>query len=468
MDARSTDLWDRCLQSIKRKIQPQSFETWFAPIHVRHLTSDEAVVSVPNSFFADWLEEHYAWLISSTMQEELSWKPRLKFEVKKASEAEQVQIPFVQSESPSQKRALPEPHQLVPTTFSQLSKFQAELVFPLNPRYRFDNFVVGDSNEVSFSAARAVAESPGQTAFNPLVLYGGVGLGKTHLLQAIGDYCYRHGTARNVVYVTAEKFFVDYLAGVEQKDTSEFYHIYRNADVLLVDDIQFYVKTEGCQREFIHTFNALYQNDKQIVISSDRPPSHLKGFEDRLISRFQWGLVTDIEAPDLSTRVAILLQKAEEMNVALSQEVACFLAEQINTNIRELEGALKRLLAFSNLQGYPLTLETAKNTLLIQPKRRSSPQISIEGIQKAAADFFKISMETLVGATRKQEVTTARHISMYLSKSLTGAPLKTIGVQFGNRDHTTVIHACRSVERKLSQDPGFEDLVNQLQSNIMG
>ena len=469
----STDPWRRCLQSIQGKIQPQSFATWFAPTSARRLTAEEAVIEVPNSFFADWLEEHYAWLILSTIQEELSWQPKLAFAVgvqttqppaQEIPQIQQVPIHFQQNEPHAP--ALTSPSHHAPNHHAPKKEINKP-VFPLNPRYRFDNFVVGESNEFSFSVAKAVAESPGQTAFNPLVLYGGVGLGKTHLLQAIGDHCIQTGTAKNVVYVTAEKFFSDYIEGVNKKDTSDFHRIYRQADVLLVDDIQFYVKTEGCQREFIHTFNALHQSDKQIVISSDRPPADLKGFEDRLISRFQWGVVSDISAPDLSTRIAIILQKAEEVDVLLPPEVVQYLAEHVDTNIRELEGALKRLVAYTKLRGCELNVETARETLLNRPQKRIST-VSIEGILKAASDFFQIPTEKLVGATRKQDVATARHISMYLSKSLTGAPLKAIGIQFGNRDHTTVIHACRSVESKLTKDPEFEDLVNQLQSQIVG
>jgi len=468
----STDLWDRCLQSIQGKIQPQSFATWFAPTSARNITADEAIIQVPNSFFADWLEEHYAWLILSTIQEVLSWQPKLSFAVgtevsqqvaEEVYPVEPVQSPIEQGTTHAPMLPGLNSPSLPSVTESRPNK----PVFPLNPRYRFDNFVVGESNEFSFSVAKAVAESPGQTAFNPLVLYGGVGLGKTHLLQAIGDYCIRNGTAKNVVYVTAEKFFSDYIDGVNKKDTSEFYKVYRQADVLLVDDIQFYVKTEGCQREFIHTFNALHQNDKQIIISSDRPPADLKGFEDRLISRFQWGVVTDISAPDLSTRVAIIQQKAEELDTFVPQEVVQYLAEHVDTNIRELEGALKRLVAYVKLRGCELGIETARETLLNRPQKKITT-VSIEGILKAASEFFQIPTEKLVGSTRKQDVATARHISMYLSKSLTGAPLKTIGLQFGNRDHTTVIHACRSVESKLSKDPEFEDLVNQLQNQIVG
>ena len=459
MSESPSDLWSRCLKSIRRKIQAQSFQTWFGPTSSRLMNSEEAVIEVPTSFFGDWLDEHYAWLIRATVEEETSWKPRLEFVVREDSEKIRGPVDFSppESEAPTVEEA--------PLVEMETDPPPANLRFPLNPRYRFENFVVGQSNEVSFTVTKAVAELPGQTAFNPLVIYGGVGLGKTHLLQAIGDFCVQNRTAQNVVYVTAEKFISDYITSIRQNDTSEFVKTYRSADVLLVDDIQYFVQTEGCQREFIHTFNALYQNDKQIVISSDRPPAFLKGFEDRLISRFQSGLVTDIEAPDLETRIAILDRKAEELGMDLSEEVARFLAEQVHTNIRELEGALKRLFAFSSTKRLPLSVDLAREKLVGRPKTVPVP-ISIEGILQAAADFFQISVENLVGPTRKQEIATARHVSMYLSKSLTGAPLKTIGNQFGNRDHTTVIHACRSVEQKLSKDPGFEDLVTQLQDRI--
>lgn len=459
MDERSSDLWNRCLYAIQEKIQDQSFETWFAPIKARQFTSEEVILVVPERIYADWLEQNYIGLIKTTIQEVFTWNPRITFAVGDTHQ----QMPSHVKDAPGFMQEAPlDSVSTVPSIHPE----PVQPVFPLNPRYRFDNFVVGESNEVSFSAAKATAESPGQTAFNPLVLYGGVGLGKTHLLQAIGAHCIEMGTAQRVVYVTAQQFLTDYLEGINRGTISNFHQTYRQADVLLVDDIQYYVKTEGCQREFIHTFNALFQADKQIIISSDRPPSHLKGFEDRLISRFQWGLVTNIEAPDLSTRVAILMQKEEEMGVLLSHEIASFLAEQIDTNIRELEGALKRLVAYTKLQRYPLTIETARKTLL-SPPQKTKPTVTIESIQKAAAHFFEIPLDKLVGTTRKQDVTTARHVSMYLSKSLTGAPLKTIGLQFGNRDHSTVIHACRRVEDKISADPEFEHLVSELQDHIV-
>ncbi len=459
MDERSSNLWNRCLYAIQEKIQDQSFETWFAPIKAQQFTSEEAILVVPERFQADWLEQNYIGLIKTTIQEVFTWNPRITFSVGDTHQ----QIPSQVTDAPGFTHgASIDSVSPVPSLHPE----PVQPVFPLNPRYRFDNFVVGESNEVSFSAAKATAELPGQTAFNPLVLYGRVGLGKTHLLQAIGSHCIEMGTAQRVVYVTAQQFLTDYLDGVNRGTISNFHQTYRHADVLLVDDIQYYVKTEGCQREFIHTFNALFQADKQIIISSDRPPSHLKGFEDRLISRFQWGLVTNIEAPDLPTRVAILMQKAEEMGVLLSHEIASFLAEQIDTNIRELEGALKRLIAYTKLQSYPLTIETARKTLL-SPPQKTKPTITIESIQKAAAHFFEIPLDKLIGTTRKQDVAIARHVSMYLSKSLTGAPLKTIGLQFGNRDHSTVIHACRRVEDKISVDPEFEHLVSELQEHIV-
>ncbi|MDA0744891.1 MAG: chromosomal replication initiator protein DnaA [bacterium] len=466
-----SDHWAKCLRAIRNKIQPQSFETWFGPTQCTELGPDKSVIEVPTSFFADWLEEHYTWLIRTTIEEETTWKPTLEFVVITTDRAYLGPVAFtdnssqdlLEAESPNQPVSVSQ--QTFPAVTAPANAITP--VFPLNPRYTFDNFVVGDSNEFSFTAAKSVAESPGQTAFNPLVIYSDVGLGKTHLLQAIGDYCVRNRTAKKIVYVTAEKFFSDYLEAIQKQDTSEYVKIYRHADVLLIDDIQFYVKTEGCQRELIHTFNTLYQNQKQIILSSDRPPSTLKGFEDRLISRFQWGLVTDISTPDLETRIAILNRKAKEHGVVLPHNVALSLAEQVNSNIRELEGALIRVISRARHRAEPLSVDLVKHSLEALGKTRSTRSpISIEQIQKATAGFFQVSQELLVGSTRKQEIAIARHVSMYLCKALTGAPLKTIGSLFGNRDHSTVIHACRNVEQRVSEDPGFEGLISQLREQI--
>ena len=457
MSTQPSDLWARCLQAIEQKIQPQTFQTWFVRASCRHLNAEEATIEVPTCFFADWLQEHYTWLIQGTIEQETSWKPRLQFVVQQDPETPRGPMDFSSSHTTER----------VPTVTRTPDKPQtAEPIFPLNPRYRFEHFVMGESNEFSFTAARAVAESPGQTAFNPLVISSGVGLGKTHLLQAIGDHCVRNGTAQKVIYVTAENFISHYINSIRRNDTSDFVKTYRTADVLLVDDIQFFLQTEGSQREFFHTFNALHQNEKQIVLSSDCPPASLKGFEDRLISRFQSGLVTIIDTPDLETRIAILNRKAEERGFDLPPDVSRFLAEHIDSNIRELEGALTRLLAYSSLKGQFISVDLAERTMLERPRKPARSSLSIDRIQRETAAFFHVTVDLLVGATRKQEVASARHIGMYLCKSLTGAPLKAIGTHFGNRDHTTVIHACRSVKRKLADDPGFEDLITQLRDQI--
>ena len=458
-----SDLWGRCLRKIEGKVEADAFSTWFARTSSPRLGAEIAVIEVPTTFFAEWLEEHWLDLIQSAIEEITSWTPAVRFIVEKnVRSSSGAPLDFLPDDGPAPPRNRePEKTPVAPAPVS-------EAVFPLNPRYRFEDFVVGESNQFSFTAAKAVAESPGRISYNPLVIYSGVGLGKTHLLQAIGDYCVRNNTARRVVYTTAERFFTDYLKAIQKRDSSAYIDIYRNADILLIDDIQFYVKTEACQRELIHTFNTLYQLNKQIVLSSDRPPSTLKGFEDRLISRFQWGLVSDIDRPDLETRMAIVHQKAADHGVRIPRDVARFLAEQVDSNIRELEGALTHLITFSVYKRAPVSLEIARDTIksLGRANAIRSTSVSIEEIQKGTAGFFNISVEMLTGATRKQEIATARHICMYLCRRLTEAPLKAIGTEFGNRDHTTVIHACRNIASRLSTDADFQALVSRIQNRV--
>ncbi|MDE2888700.1 MAG: chromosomal replication initiator protein DnaA [Gemmatimonadota bacterium] len=455
-------LWDQCLRKIEGKIEADTYGTWFAQTSSSQLDARLALIEVPTSFFVDWLEEHWLDLIRSTIKEITSWAPEIRFSVKKNPPASAgAPLDFSTSDDSAARTPAPPVEPVVQGPVS-------EAVFPLNPRYRFEDFIVGESNQFSFTAAKSVAESPGATSYNPLVIYSGVGLGKTHLLQAIADHCVRNGTAGRVVYTSAERFFTDYLKAIQKQDTSAYVEIYRNADILLIDDIQFYVKTEACQRELLHTFNTLYQLNKQIVLSSDRPPSTLKGFEDRLISRFQWGLVSDIDRPDLETRMAIINQKAGDHGVRIPADVARFMAEQVDSNIRELEGALTQLITFSVYKRAPVSLEIARDTIksLGRVKSMTSPAISISEIQRRTAGYFDISVEMLTGATRRQEITTARHICMYLCRRLTQAPLKSIGTEFGNRDHTTVIHACRNIAARLSTDPDFQVLVSRIQNRV--
>ena len=403
------------------------------------------MIQVPSNFFADWLEEHYLEVIRTSLHESCGVRTEIVFSVA--------------SDRPSAE----------PPLFSEMRSDGVEShpvpVFHLNPRYTFDSFVVGESNEFSYAAALAVAEAPGETNFNPLVVYGGVGLGKTHLLQAIGHHCVENRCVKNVVYVSSEKFVSDFIQSIKNKDTSGFARTYRTADVLLVDDIQFFPQNESTQKEFFHTFNTLHQNGKQIVLSSDCPPGELKGLEERLISRFQGGLVTGIEKPDLVIRMAILKKKAELENLELEDELARLIATHAETNIRELEGIFTTVLAHASLRNEKVTrdlvvglLEHSGNGLKNEP--------SIDHIQRVTAQHFSIPDDLLRSKTRKQEVAAARQAAMYLCRKLTSSSLETIGLHFGGRDHSTVVHAYQSVESKVASEPSFADRLRHLADDI--
>ena len=434
-------LWQSCLTVLKKELHSQSYKTWIEPLRVRDFDPNRITIVAPDAFFCDWVDEHYRLCIEQSILTVTSWRPEFSI------------VPG--SDSPAEI-----PSGLTPPAPKPVSSF------PLNPRYRFDNFIVGDSNEFAFSAARAVAEAPGKTSFNPFVIYSGVGLGKTHLLQAIGDYCLGEGTAQNVVYITAEKFISDYINSIRKREMSKFVETYRSADLLLVDDIQFFLLTESSQREFFHTFNALFQNDKQIVLSADCAPPSLKGFEPRLISRFQCGLVASIDSPDLVTRIAIIKHKAELQGIELPEDVAQQIAESHATNVRELEGALTRVLALSKLKSVPITCDLVSEVL---PSLRSAPrQVAIEDVIAGVCRFFSVSRTDVVGPSRKKEIARARHISMYLSKYLTDAPLKMIGSEFNGRDHSTVIHACRSIEKQSKSDRELSGQLDKMCQEISG
>ena len=325
--------------------------------------------------------------------------------------------------------------------------------------------MVGEGNRFAHAAASAAAKSPGRTQFNPLVIYGGVGLGKTHLLQAIGHYALSQESGLTVAYVPSEKFMSDFIESLKTRNTAEFQRLYRSADLLLVDDIQFLLKGEHTQNEFFHTFNALHQNGKQIAMTCDSPPGELEGLEERLISRFQWGLVTSIEPPDLETRIAILHQKAEINGIHLPDEVANFLGNYISSNIRELEGTLNHIMAFCAVNQVELNVDAARK--IVQERvPAESAHLSIEGIQRVVADHFSLTLELLIGKTRKQEVASPRQIAMFLAKRLTKSPLKVIGLHFGNRDHSTVIHAVQTVEKKCDEDADFAHVVDGLSEKL--
>jgi chromosomal replication initiator protein len=432
-------LWGECLSQLSKRVRKQSFCTWLKT--TRGLPSPEGTlrVAVPNKFVADWLREHYLDLIRETLKEVTQRDFALAFHVSKDSSDyhPQMNMNFEQS---------------LPGNASS-ERIPGEM--GLNPKYVFEAFVVGDSNQFAHAAAMAVAEAPGSTQFNPLYIYGGVGLGKTHLAQAIGHYARDSFEGLKILYVTSEKFTNDFINSLTSNTTQDFVNLYRNVDVLLLDDIQFFAGKESTQVQFFHTFNVLYQNGKQIVLTSDRPPKEIRGVEERLVSRFQQGLVTDIQPPDLETRIAILNKKCDSDGTPIPIDVAHFIADNVTSNIRELEGSLIRLLAYGSLNSKDITVDLAKEVLK-DTIRNGTKQITLEQIQKKVAASYNLPAESLCSKRKTQEIALARQVAMHLARSLTNNSLKTIGAHFGGRDHSTVIHACTQVAENLKKDPHFK------------
>lgn len=464
-------VWSACLDQIKERVNSQSFKTWFEPIVPQQLDSGALTVQVPSQFFYDWLDEHYCTIIESTITDVLGKNARLEYSIRTDESPLDLEYvppvlpvrlsrPAIQAQPAIVSYARAPERPPIRTEPSPMD-FQSFL----NARYTFDNYIKGDSNQLARAAASAVANNPGGTSFNPLVIYGGTGLGKTHLIQAIGNHVLAHGKARRVMYVSSEKFTVDFVDAIQSNRTSDFSNFYRSMDVLIVDDIQFLSGKEKTQDSFFHTFNELHQLGKQIVLSSDRPPKDLKGLDDRLLSRFQWGLTSDIQPPDLETRIAILRKKSVDDGIDLPQDVVEFIAGNVTSNIRELEGCLISLLARASLEGREINLDLARDVLKVVIGDVRSP-ITIETIQHTVCEYFSIPEDLLRAKTRKQEIVNARQIAMYLVKELTNASLKTIGLHFGGRDHSTVIHAYQCVEDQMRVDTKFQAHVQQIKRRL--
>ena len=453
--------WDRILKGIEERVNVQSFNTWFRPLSLDDLNDHSLVISVPRPYFSSWLEEHYLSLIQSVCTNVIGHDIVIRFSIREITDEPQslkhadIQQPYNQNNLNSIHRAA-NGH----VFFDQLT---------INPRFTFYSFVVGHSNQFAYAAAKAVADNPGATAFNPLVIYGGVGLGKTHILQAMAQHFLNSKgfdpSLHRVIYVSSEKFTMDFILSLQNKLTHQYSQYYRTANLLLVDDIQFFNNKERTQEEFFHIFNDLHQKGKQIVLTMDCPPSQLKGLADRLINRFQWGLVTDIQPPDFETRIAILKKKAETDGVFLDNTIAEFIAENITSNIRELEGSLIRLLAYSSLHGADISLEMAAD-VLGDTIRKTSRFITIESIQKLVSEHFNIPHDLISGESRRKEVALARHIAIYLSKQFTASSLKTIGLHFGGRDHSTVIHSIKYIEQRINEDPLFSKDISSLSQRV--
>ena len=451
------ELWAQCLLNIERQVRPQSFTNWFKQTSVSHFDESSLVIQFPSAFSAAWVEEHYLQMIQAVVMEETTLAPRISFAVAQVPQpALDPIVPISAREEES-------------TEDEQKAEVEAEAgpdQISLNQRYTFEEFIIGDSNQIALATALAVANAPGKTEFNPLVIYGGAGLGKTHLLQAIGHHAHSLNLAEKVVYVTSEKFMGDFVQALAQgrDKTSEFKNFYRSADILLVDDIQFLLHGERTQNEFFHTFNALHQSEKQIVMTCDSPPGHLDGLEERLKSRFIWGLATAINPPELETRIAILHKKAERNGIRIPDDVAALLGNHIRSNVRELEGTLISLMAYCSIHKKELDIEAAKH--ILDELGPNPAEVSIEAIQRQVADHFSLTQEQLTGKGRKQGVVTARHIAMFLVRSLIGSHFTTIGLHFGNRDHSTVIHAVSTVEKKCKNDPAFARQIEDLSNTI--
>jgi len=463
-------VWSACLDRIRESVNTQSFKTWFEPMVPLHLRAGKLTVQVPSQFFYDWLEEHYYTVINETIATVLGKDAYLEYSVR--TDEPQIDLDYGVSPPPvprvDRRTFPPQPNSFTMPPQPAASGGRTEpgqFQTFLNPRYTFGNFIKGDSNQLARAAASAVANNPGGTSFNPLVIYGGTGLGKTHLIQAIGNHALANGKANRVIYVSSERFTVEFVEAIQRDTTSEFASFYRSMDILIVDDIQFFAGKERTQDHFFHTFNELHQLGRQIVLSSDRPPKELKGLDDRLLSRFQWGLTSDVQPPDLETRIAILLKKSENEGISMPQDVVECIATNVTSNIRELEGCLISLMAKASLEGREISVDLAREVIKVVVGDVKSP-LTIETIQRTVCDYFNIPEDLIRAKTRKQEIVNARQVAMYLAKELTNCSLKTIGLHFGGRDHSTVIHAYQSVEDQMRIDQKYQANVQQIRRRL--
>ena len=470
------DVWENCLITIRKNVSQQSFKTWFEPIKPVQLEQAVLTIQVPSQFFFEWLEEHYVHLLSKTIREELGEEARLQYRivVENISQSSNNTTPFTinkpnnpnNANNPlnSMKRGGKDEAIKNPFVIPGLKKL--EIDSQLNPNNVFESYIEGECNQLARSAGLAVAQKPGGTAFNPLVLYGGVGLGKTHLAQAIGNFVKTNYTNKTVLYVSSEKFTNQFIEAVKGGSINDFINFYQLVDVLIVDDIQFFAHKDRTQDIFFHIFNHLHQSGKQIILTSDRPPRDLQGMEERLTSRFKWGLTTDLQVPDLETRIAILERKLQADGIELDREVVEYVAYNINTSIRELEGAMISLLAQASLSKKAIDLNLAKHTIKKFISNVSKKDMSIEFIQRTVSEVLDTTFEDLISKTRKRNIVQARQIAMHFAKQYTDSSLKSIGNAFGGRDHSTVIHACQTVLNLMEIDRDFKQNVIEVERQL--
>lgn len=476
-----TDLWNEALQGLQPRLGQETYDLWLRPLTVAAVEGQTIRLRAPSLFMKEWFENHYMEAVLDEIEARTQARYVLDLEVDPnaanlqtgltpersaptAACAEPRDIGGVGAQ-PAQSThsafATPEP----PTPHIEVRKIAPPPV-GLSERYRFDSFISGASNELAASAARAAADQPG-TRFNPLLIYGGVGLGKTHLLHAVGHSLYESDPSRRITYLSAERFMNEFISAVRYNLFDQFRRKYReDCDVLLIDDIQFIAGRDRTMDEFFHVFNSLYEAGKQIMVTSDRTPSDMQSMEDRITSRLNWGLVADIKSPDLETRVAILRQKAENERIAIAGDVCVYLAQQVQSNVRELEGALVRVATFADLKGVPITAGFIREVIGERTKERRSTPVTVEAVQKAVASHFSVRIADLKGPRRHKGISRPRMIAMFLARELTGSSFPEIGLRFGGKDHSTVINACKRITALSDEDPELHSAVSQLREQL--
>ncbi|GAA4801475.1 chromosomal replication initiator protein DnaA [Olivibacter ginsenosidimutans] len=473
MEKTSTSVWNSCLEIIKDNIPAQSFKTWFEPISALRLEGNVLTIQVPSLFFYEWLEEHYVGLLRKTVKKQLGENGRLEYNIV-VEKSSNKNIPYT-TNIPSNGNGAEGKRQSIPIPVALNKDIKNPFVIPglkklqvdpqLNQNYTFDNFIEGDCNRLARSAGYAVASKPGGTSFNPLMIYGGVGLGKTHLAQAIGNEVKRNIPDKLVIYVSCEKFCQQFVDSLKNNTINDFVNFYQAMDVIIMDDVHNFAGKDKTQDIFFHIFNHLHQSGKQIILTSDKAPKDLAGLEERLLSRFKWGLSADMQVPDLETRMAILKKKMYADGIDLPYEVVEYVANNIDNNVRELEGAMVSLLAQATLNKKEIDLNLAKS-MLKNFIKNANKEISIDYIQKLVCEYFEVPVEMVKSKTRKREIVQARQISMYLAKNHTKTSLKSIGAYFGGRDHSTVIYACQTVEDLIDTDKKFKSYVQDIQKKL--
>ena len=458
------ETWEKCLLFIRERIPAQSFSTWFEPIQPVKLHNGVLTIQVPSQFFYEWLEENYVHLLKQAIKSQIGENGRLEYSVVVDRGDETVKPTTVNvsggSNSHNKNRVNGYDAYKNPDFYQELKNNSN-----LNATYRFENFIEGDCNRLARSAGFAVAQKPGITSFNPLMFYGGVGLGKTHLVQAIGNEIISNDSNKKIIYVASEKFTNQFIEALRNNNLQDFINYYKEVDVLILDDVQFLREKEKTQEIFFHIFNHLHQGGKQIIMTSDCAPKDLKGLQERLVSRFKWGLTADLQAPDFETRMAIIQTKMQADGISIPDEVIEYIAYTVDTNIRELEGVVISLIAHASLAKSQIDLELAKQ-ILKNIVTDIDSEVGIDYIQKTVSDYFKVNLEDLKAKTRKKEIVIARQVAMYFSKDYTNHSLKSIGYHFGGRDHSTVIHAVQSVNDMIDTNAKFRFAIDELKKKL--